>query len=132
MSPRAKAPEKVADLSAMRELANLSAHTAIESHSRRVLTRAVSGKVPVVIVALLAGGGLLWLWWSKGSGHLVLCSALVGFVVALFWAMQYMRLLGRMSAGESGHPVAAATRADDGNPELVDQAPDPQAADEGD
>jgi len=123
ISPRAVAPEKATDLSAMRELANLSAHTAIEFHSRRVLSRAVGGKMLVTTMALLAGAGALWLWWSKGADHLVLYAALTSFVVTLFWGMQYARLLGRIHAAKSTHPPEESSQRDAENPEPPSDVP---------
>ena len=56
MSPRTVAPEKRIDLSALRELANLSAQSAISRYSRKVLISSMYAKLMVAGVALAAGG----------------------------------------------------------------------------
>lgn len=104
LSPRAVAPEKFVDLTAMRELANLSAQNAIDHHSRKVLRRVVLTKLIVSLMGLVAGGALLWTW-RNASSQLAFSAAMASFVVALFWGIQYYvlvapRLWRRRGRGE--------------------------------
>jgi hypothetical protein len=92
LSPRAVAPEKFVDLTAMRELANLSAQNAIDHHSRKVLRRVVLTKLIVSLMGLVAGGALLWIW-RYASSQLAFSAAMASFVVALFWGIQYYVLV---------------------------------------
>jgi len=102
MTPRAKAPEKMADLSAMRELANLSAQSALDWHTRKLLARARRGKLLIVISGLAATALLLWMWSAYGLGALTYSGALVGLVVAIFWGLQYAILTGHLIISRSG------------------------------
>jgi len=92
LSPRAIAPEKHIDLSAMREVANVSARTALERHSLQQKTSAKRANLYLSVVAFLAGGALLAIWWRRGGSDLTLYAAIVNFVVALLWGVKYLRL----------------------------------------
>ena len=62
VQPRKRTPVKPIDLSAFRELANLSARSAIDQHSRRTLIHAMYSKLTVTVVAFVASIGLFWMW----------------------------------------------------------------------
>jgi hypothetical protein len=94
MSPRAVAPERSVDLSAMRDLANYSAKAAIDHHARRRLVSTVSSKLIVMVVSLAAAAILLWIWATKTHDQVALYAALASLVVAVFWAGQYVFLDG--------------------------------------
>jgi len=96
MSPRAVAPEKSADLSAMRDLANVSAHSALDQHNwrQKVLTRRTN--MLMSIMAMGIAGALLAMWWGLGANDITLYAAMVSFVVALYWGFQYLELAVRM------------------------------------
>ena len=96
ISPRAVAPEKVVDLTAMRELANVSAHTAIDRHAKEELSRATGNKLLVTLVGLVTGAVLIW-WMSRSSesNDLTISAAVAGFLVAAIWGYQYITLIGR-------------------------------------
>jgi hypothetical protein len=85
----------------MRELANLSAHNAIDRHARRQSKLASCGKLLVVVVGLAVGTALLWIWWTRASSPLILYAAMASFVVALFWGVQFVGLAGRRMFGKS-------------------------------
>jgi hypothetical protein len=95
LSPRAVAPETVADLSAMRELANFSAQHAIDRSHRQVLGRTAPTKLLLTLLALTATGLLLWKWTDLGDTTLVL-GAMVTLVTALVWGVRTLKLAGRM------------------------------------
>ncbi len=103
LAPRAKAPEKSIDLSAMRELANISAKTAIDRHSRRLLSYSITGKMMVTAVALMVSTALIWMWWAYETSHLTLGAGILSLMVVLFWGVQYIALLGRRILGKTGH-----------------------------
>lgn len=103
LAPRAVAPEKLGGLEAMRELANLSAHSAIGRHTRRQVIRSRRAKLAVTGVSLAVGAGLGWMWWAHGAGEVTLYSALASLLVALFWGIQYAVLTGRLALSRSGH-----------------------------
>ena len=96
LSPRAVAPENDVNLAAMRELANLSARTAIDSHAKNLMSRSVGGKLMVSIVGLVVGANLTWLWWVKGTEKTALLAAATSLVVGVGWGAQYLVLSGQM------------------------------------
>jgi len=95
MAPRTVAPERHVDLSAMRELANLSAHSAIDRHTRRQVTVATWGKVLTTTVAVGVSAVLLRIWWTNQVSELTFHAALVSLLVALLWGLQWARLASR-------------------------------------
>ena len=100
--PRSPAPEKRTDLSALRELANLSAKSAISEHARNTLIHTMYSKLIVTSVALVAGIGLLWMWSRFGACELTLYSSLVAIAAAVFWGAEYALLTGRLIIRQSG------------------------------
>ncbi len=103
VAPRAKAPEKHVNLSAMRELANLSAQNALSRYSRRILVKAMYSKLLVVAVALASAASLLWMWKTTTGWQTTLYLALVALIVAIYWGVQYALLSGRLMINKSGH-----------------------------
>jgi hypothetical protein len=96
LSPRAAAPERSVDLSAMRDLANLSAQAAIDHYSRRVLFSRSAGKLMVAVVALAASTALLWIWWAKSSSLLPLHAGVASLAIALLYGGHYLVLGARL------------------------------------
>lgn len=89
LSPRAVAPEKFADLTAMREVANVSALSAIDRHARRVRRRVLARRVALVLLSFAAAAGLGWTWWQQaGPGAARFAAAMVCVVVAIYWGLQ--------------------------------------------
>jgi hypothetical protein len=105
MAPRAVAPERHVNLSAMRELANWSAHSAIDRHARRQVRMATWGKVLTTTVGVGVGAVLLGIWWTNQTGELTFYAALVSLLVALLWGLQCARLTGRKMLHKSRPPV---------------------------
>ncbi|NUQ63461.1 MAG: hypothetical protein HUU20_13360, partial [Pirellulales bacterium] len=142
LSPRAVAPEKHVDLSAMRELANFSAQTAINRHTQRKIESATRTKLLLTLLGLGVGLGMLWAWWYRGAGDLAFCGALASLSVALVWGVQCAVLAVHRGLSRAGDPqwksegdssslqVASGT-AEDGNPETP-QKPSPIVADPAD
>jgi hypothetical protein len=96
MTPRTAAPEANIDLSAMRELANMSAQSAISRHDQRTLSLTTRGKLLVAIVAALTGVTLLVLRQQYNTSSVTFHAAMASFAVCLFWGLQYFRLMGRL------------------------------------
>lgn len=103
MLPKSAAPEDLSHLAAMRELANLSARNALDRHGRNLLRRAILSKLAVLALALTAGSSLMALWWWLGAGELAYYAALVCYLVAVVWGIQYAVLSGRLVVSRSGH-----------------------------
>jgi hypothetical protein len=103
MLPRAVAPEKLVDLSALRELANLSAENALGRHARRKLVHSIYSKLLVAVVALMSGLALLSLWSSFGQGAITFYAGIVALLAAAFWGVEYAVLTGRLIVNKAGH-----------------------------
>jgi len=95
LSPRTVAPERSVDLSAMRELANMQAKTAIQTHSQRKTVSAVRSKFIVAVLALCCGGALTVLYW-KLPNEVTLYGIGGAFVTAVVWLLQYFFLLAKL------------------------------------
>ena len=102
LSPRAVAPERLTDLAAMRQLANVSAQSAIDGHTRHQLKMAIRTKLAVMAMGLAVGGALTWFWWAMNGGDLALYSAYACFLVIVLWGIQYAVLTGRMIINRTG------------------------------
>ncbi len=111
LAPRAVAPEKLANMSAMRELANLSANAAIERHTRRRLIRATQTKLMIAASGVLAGGLTFWVWWSGSAKDVVFYGALISFVIAAAFGIQYVVMSGRLAMGRWGRFLRSGNRA---------------------
>lgn len=125
--PRAVVPERLADLSAMRELANLSAQAAISHHTRRTLVSRRAGKLIVAITALACSGWLLGTWWYGKGSSVALYGGSLGLAAALLWTIQYAIVTGRILVNRAGHLqwVSAAGRKTDEEPaEPRDETPE--------
>ncbi len=101
LPPRVAPPEKRGNLSAMRELANLSAQTALSRHTRRVLTGAMYSKLLVALVALAAAAVLMWIWKTTGW-RLTYYSSLVALLTAIYWGLEYAIVSGRLAINKTG------------------------------
>jgi hypothetical protein len=102
-SPRAVAPETSIDISAFRELANLSAEIAIGRYSHKVLVKAMLSKLAVTIVASICGVALLWMWYSLSLTQITLYASLLALLIAFYWGLEYVLMTGRLIVSKSGH-----------------------------
>jgi hypothetical protein len=96
MLPRRAAPERQADLSAMRQLANMTASSAIGASQRRRWTS--SGTVKLAAAAALGIFGIAVLLlatsgWAGSSQAAVFGFGAVLFVAGAVWLLQGMGLL---------------------------------------
>jgi hypothetical protein len=103
LTARAEAPEKHVDMSAMRQLANASAKTAIDKHTQGQMSSNKRSKLLVVVISLLVGGMLMWMGLEFGAAKLTYYAALVSFLVALLWGIEYAIITGKMIVNRSGH-----------------------------
>jgi hypothetical protein len=110
-NPRARAPEKAEDLVTLRELANLSAHSALNAHARSRLMKSVHAKLAVVTVALGTAGILFYRWGVSPGDNTYYYVGLAVVLIAIVWGVQYAALAsyayltrGRRTSGgkESG------------------------------
>lgn len=92
---RAKAAELNHDMAAMRELANLSARSAIDRHARSQQKHSFGAKVGLVIVAICSGSFILALEAPQGSVYWY--AALASFAIAVLWGAQVAPSAWRMA-----------------------------------
>jgi hypothetical protein len=92
LSPRATPPELTSNISAMRDLANLSARSAIDTHSRKKMRSVVYSKLIVSFVGLAAAAGLIWM--SASGGKVAYGGALVSTIIAVIWGLEYLIISG--------------------------------------
>lgn len=92
--PRARAPEKAEDLVTLRELANLSAQSALDTHARARLVKSVNAKLAVVVVALATAGVLFWRWVAVPGSTMHYYMGLAVILIAVLWGVQYAVLAG--------------------------------------
>ena len=100
LPPRAVAPEDQAGLAAMRELANLSAGSAISKYSRNKLLIVTRAKLTMASVMAAGGGLLMWMWCVQGSTIVTFYAASTCFVIATFFVIQYFTSVGRLVANK--------------------------------
>jgi len=100
------------NLSAMRELANLSARTAIDRHAKKMQWSTATRKLLVAFVGLAAGLVLMWIW-TRAPNVVTLFEAIAGFFVALFWG-SWSVLLGRRTSRAAAGPLPARSESPGG------------------
>lgn len=103
---RVMSTEITSDLAAMRELANISARTAIDHHVRQRWGYAALGKVAVSVAALVTAVGLSYV--SKSWLSVSTWGAAIALVIAAFWAFQAVQI-GRLVLSASADAKAANT-----------------------
>ncbi len=103
LAPRAVAPETSTDITALRELANLTAKSAIGQHSRGVLISRMRSKLIVAVVGLITGIALLWMWKTLSTSQMAFYSSLMALLVTIYWGVEYALLTGRLIISKSGH-----------------------------
>jgi len=101
--PPASTPERPYDLSALRELANLSDRSAVDEHARSRLSRLLMGKALVALAGLVAGAILIALWYARPGLPTPYYAGAAALIVALIWGLQYAILKGKVGVTDSGH-----------------------------
>ena len=97
MRPRAMPAERSVDFSAMRELANLNARTAIDAHGRRQAEQRGIGKVAAAGAACVAACILLWLY--QQGNETAFPVAMMCLAVAAIGVLQYATAVHRSRPG---------------------------------
>ncbi len=127
MSPRAVAPEKNVNIAAFRDLANMSAHAALNTHARKEMQSSAISKLLVSVLAGIVGAGFLLMWNIRGRSHdLDFMTAMVSLAIALFWGVQYAVLTGRLIVNKSGRlelAKAQAAEMEDDSPRVLPPNP---------
>lgn len=86
-TPKVAAPEKSADLSALRELAMTSANVNIQNYHAAAKAKTANEKWIVVVVAMICAMGLCYICINYKSDWSYLAAG-AAFMVALYWAIQ--------------------------------------------
>jgi hypothetical protein len=95
MAPRTLAPEKNINLSAIREIANLSASSALSSHQQKTTAINSQAKLLVTSVAFVMGVVFVIVWRMPHASPYTLLLALVSFGVSAIWGVQFSILLSK-------------------------------------
>jgi len=98
MAPRAVAAEKLVDLQAMRQLANLSAKNALHKHENKRLSGNTRAKLLVTSVSVVAGVSLLAIYLLPGAPQIAIYGAVASLAVAALWGVHYTSLTSRMAS----------------------------------
>jgi hypothetical protein len=91
--PRNQAPERGADLNALRDLANSSARSAISTHKVKTDGKAAIGKAITAGLALL--GAAAFVCWQGCNGVVGLAGTGIALFVAMIWGVQAVVLTWR-------------------------------------
>jgi hypothetical protein len=86
-TPKVAAPEKSADLNALRELAMTSANVHIQNYHAATKAKTANEKWIVVVVAMICALGLCYICVNYKSDWSYLAAG-AAFMVALYWAIQ--------------------------------------------
>ncbi len=113
IEPRGVAPEREMSLSSMRELANVSAHTAINRHAKRQYRHTARSKLLVSGISLAAGTILMSIWWMTSDRGPFFHAAMVAFMIALFWGFQFAIMSGKVLATNMDAERLAQIMSDD-------------------
>ncbi len=95
-TPRGPAPEKPDAMAAMREVANISAQSAIARHGRGLLRQRSRGKLWIAAASLLTAAMLMAAWQYFGSADSLLYAGVLSLVGGAAWALQYAILAVRI------------------------------------
>jgi hypothetical protein len=129
LSPRRSAPENAERLSAMREVASASAHSAIDLHARTKHRESVREKLLFTMTALICGVSLIGAWAKFGASNVSYYVGLISLLASVVWAVRYAVLSGRMMVNPSGRlKWQSANRSDDGHDDEPTETGDGTAA----
>jgi len=110
--PRAQAPEQAGKLEAMREVANMSARSAINTHTRMRGGKASHLRLAVALIAMVVGGVLQWISSTTNPGFGQVGLAII--VLGIFWGCQAMPI-SRACLSDTQRPDAGIAGAGTGN-----------------
>ena len=95
LAPRNVAPEKNININAIRELANLSATSALNSHQQKKTAINSQAKLLVTLVSLALGVALVVVSRLPHSSPYSLYWALAAFGVSAIWGAQFAKLFSQ-------------------------------------
>jgi hypothetical protein len=110
------APERRDDLSNMRQLANLNARSALDTHSGRRLLFELHNKLTVAMVAVMLSIGLASIASTVRS--LTYLGAVAALLASCVWTTRYLALTRRMKAlcGQRGPQTSSSQDGQDPSP----------------
>ncbi|MGH7139026.1 MAG: hypothetical protein ACREHD_25045, partial [Pirellulales bacterium] len=118
MGRRAAPPELATDLSAMRELANLNARAAIDTHARSALVKAWLSKALLMLLGMVTAGVETWfaMEGNEWAGYFIVPCLMIG----IFWGWQYLVMSKRLhsSRDAAAEPSGEASPAPEGTEEV--------------
>lgn len=103
LAPHTVAPEKRIDFRAMRQLANLSADTALNKHEAKRLAGTTRAKLLVTVVAGVCGAILWGLHTAAGAHTVSVALAIASFGIAALWGTNYLALTTRILGVRRAH-----------------------------
>lgn len=104
---RVAPPESAADLSAMRELANLNARQALGSHQQRRVASVMYGKLLLAVVSMVVSFTMIAM--AVAGRPLYIFGAMLAATMTAVWSWQYLRL-ARQLAQAAEQSAAAENR----------------------
>jgi hypothetical protein len=111
LAPRSLPAESTSNISAMRDLANMTARSAIDTHQSKRMTGVIYSKLAVAITAL--AGSVALAWMSNEQNHVSYAAALVSMIVGVVWGLQYLLLTGSRLFQSIGSDSDEAANAQD-------------------
>ena len=87
---RRQVPNELENLTAMRDVANASARSALDRHSKTHWTHDAALKLTMAVGSVMVGATLLY--FGRNQGAYVFSAAMVSFVVGALWAMQAWKM----------------------------------------
>jgi VIT1/CCC1 family predicted Fe2+/Mn2+ transporter len=95
LAPRTVAPEKNININAIRELANMSATSALNSHQQKKTAINSQAKLLVTLVSFTLGVALMIVWRLPHSSPYSPYWALAAFAVSAIWGVQFAKLFSQ-------------------------------------
>ena len=103
LARRTTTAEKTVDFRAMRQLANLSANTAISRHESKQLRTNTRNKLVVTVLACVVGIVMLVIYATTRATLLTIGLAVASFAVAGLWGKVYLEMSKRMQGEREAH-----------------------------
>jgi hypothetical protein len=116
-APRKTPVELTSNLAAMRELANSSARSAIDTSVQQRWSQAALGKISVAILALVSSA--LLLYWTPGWADITFLGASLAMVISVFWTLQSVILYGNVRTARKATANQAKGDAQAGGKESI-------------
>jgi hypothetical protein len=121
LAPRTLPPELSADLSAMREVANANARSAIKTHLHRTVSKALVKRMWACLVMLLVCAALIWRHF-EGMPWMLEAAAVIGLLTVLMGTKQlyamrkFRKVEAELDTERAAAGLATAQRAEQDRP----------------